>query len=373
MKRVLANAAVVLAISSAISIGCGSDDDSSTTNGGSSGKGGNSGNSGAAGKGGMNGTAGGGIAGGLPGGGTGGLIVELPAGTGGVDDAGGVPNIGPIGEGGEGGTAPLYSSAMIARGTVIVRSMALCGGCHTATAGSELAGNPAFKNSTLPAPNLTPDATGIGSWTDAQIMNAFRNGINDKGRHLDSAMPYWQFHNMSDADALAVVAFLRSLPPVSGAVGTANPDATPVTPLAPSAFPVSSLQAASADYAAAQTGLYLVSSVTRCVSCHSVSTAGLPTAPFFSGVAPTSVTQIFAPNITPDVTGLNAWTAADVVTALKVGTNKLGTTLCGSMPSGSKGYGGLSDADAHAIGVYLTTIPAVSKAAADPSTEPACP
>jgi hypothetical protein len=73
------------------------------------------------------------------------------------------------------------------------------------------------------------------------------------------------------------------------------------------------------------------------------------------------------------VTGLNGWTAADVVTALKVGTNKLGTTLCGSMPSGSKGYGGLSDADAHAIGVYLTTIPAVSKAAADPSTEPACP
>ncbi len=179
---------------------------------------------------------------------------ELPAGSGGVDDAGGVPNIGPIGEGGEGGTAPLYSSAMVARGTVIVRSMALCGGCHTATAGSELAGNPAFKNSTLPAPIRSPDPTGIGSWTDAPIMNAFRNGIDDKGRHLDSAMPYWQFHNMSDADALAVVLFL-AVPPVAGAMGATNPDATPVTPLAPSAFPVSSLQAADADYAAAQTGM----------------------------------------------------------------------------------------------------------------------
>ena len=372
MKRGLANAAVVLAISSAISIGCGSDDDSTMNTGGASGTAGASG-----GKAGANGTAGnssGGRAGMSSGGNSTGGGQEMLAGMGGTDigEAGGMPN-GEAGEGGAGGAGPIYSAAMVTRGTEIVRAAALCGGCHTATGGMELGGNPAFKNSTLPAPNLTSDATGLGDWTDQQIMNAFRNGITDKGRHLDPAMPYWLFHNMSDADALAVVAFLRSLPKVSATVGATNPDATPVTPLAPSAFPDSSLLPADANYAAAQTGKYLVSGVAQCVKCHSPATAGLPSASFFSGVPPANNTTIFSPNITPDVTGISGWTADDVATALKVGKNKANVTLCGSMPAAAKGYGGLTDADAHAIGVYLTTIPAVSKAAADPSTEPACP
>jgi hypothetical protein len=146
-----------------------------------------------------------------------------------------------------------------------------------------------------------------------------------------------------------------------------------VTPLPPSNWPNSTLQAGDADYAAAQQGKYLVSGVAQCVKCHSPASGGLPAASYFSGVAPTSGTQIFAPNITPDATGLSGWTANDIATALKAGTNKAGATLCGSMPSAAKGYGGFTDADAHAVGVYLTTIPAVANAAAAPSLEPACP
>ncbi len=109
------------------------------------------------------------------------------------------------------------------------------------------------------------------------------------------------------------------------------------------------------------------------MKCHSPATNGLPSGDFFSGVVPANSTTIFASNITPDVTGIGGWSAADVATALKAGTNKAGRMLCGSMPSGSKGYAGLSDADARAIGVYLTTIPAVSKPTAAPDLEPACP
>ncbi|MEO7033267.1 MAG: hypothetical protein ABI548_05365 [Polyangiaceae bacterium] len=58
---------------------------------------------------------------------------------------------------------------------------------------------------------------------------------------------------------------------------------------------------------------------------------------------------------------------------MKTGKDKAGVTLCGSMPSSAKGYGGLSDTDAHAISVYLTTIPAVANAAAAPTLEPVCP
>ena len=282
-------------------------------------------------------------------------------------------DVGAAGAAGAGGADSIYTPEMVARGTLIVRNMALCGGCHTASGGQELGGNPQFKNGALPAPNLTPDPTGIGDWSDAQIITAFRDGVDDQGRHLDSAMPYWLFHNMSDDDALDVVAFLRSLPPKSGAVGEANVDATPVTPLTPASFPNSSLQAADAGYAEAQMGKYLVSGVAQCVRCHSPSTAGFPSGSFLSGATPPNNTTIFGSNLTPDATGLTGWTAADVATALKAGTNKAGATLCGSMPAAAKGYGGMTDADAHAIGVYLTTIPDVANAASAPSLEPACP
>lgn len=371
MNRHVANWTAVLALGGAISLGCSSSDNSSPQNSGGSGN-----NAGAGGSVGHGGTSTAGSAGLGTGGSSGGSVSTGGGGasntTGGSNAAGGQGGgSGGTANGGAGGTGD--ADALRARGALLVHSVALCGGCHTPSGGAELSGNPQFKNGALPAPNLTPDKTGLGDWTDEQIINAFRNGIDDEGRHLDAAMPYWLFHNMSDADAQAIVAFLRSLPPTSASVGEANPDATPVTPLAPSAFPASSLQPTDADYAAAQQGKYLLSGVAQCVRCHSPSSAGLPAASFFSGVAPSNGTQIFAPNITPDASGISGWTAADVATALKAGTNKAGTALCGSMPSGTKGYGGLSDADAHAIGVYLTTIPGVSNAAAAPSLEPACP
>jgi len=373
MNRRVAQLALVFAIAGAVSVGCGSDDDSSTPSpGGAGGSAGSAGKAGAAGKGGSSGNAGAGNDAGSAG-------AESLAGSAGSEqggaagDHGDTAGNGPGGEGGEAGAGHIYPQPLVDRGKLIVRSLALCGGCHTASGGSELGGNAAFKNSTLPAPNLTNDATGIGEWTDAQVMNAFRNGVDDEGRHLDPIMPYWLFHNMSDSDALSVVAFLRSLPPVSAALGEANPEVAPVTPLSPSSLPDTTLLSTSPDYAEAVQGKYLVSGVAQCVKCHSPSTAGLPVADFFSGVPPANNTAIFASNITPDDTGLMNWTAADVVTALKAGTNKAGTTLCGSMPSAGKGYGGMSDADAHAIGVYLTTIPKVSKASAAPGLEPACP
>ncbi len=373
MKQRVLNLTLVLAVAGAVVIGCGSDDDSSPGTAGTSGmsgSGGKGGNAGGANPGAGNGTGGNATGGnGNSGGGD--------VGPGGAD-MGGAPNMGPggagggLGEGGEGG-ANGYSVAMVAHGAQLVRSVALCGGCHTATNGTELAGNAAFKNSTLPAPNLTPDATGLGDWTDAQIINAIRNGKDDQDRQLDSAMPYWLFHNMSDTDVQSIVAFLRSLKPVVANIGANNPAATAVTPLAPGAFPASTLASTDANYTAAQRGRYLVSGVAQCVKCHSPATAGLPSGSFFSGVAPANNTTIFSPNITPDATGISGWTADDVATALKLGKDKANVTLCGSMPSAAKGYGGLTDADAHAIGVYLTTIAPIANSAAAPTLEPACP
>jgi len=394
MKMRVGHVALVFGIAGAVSVGCGSDDDSATTpKGGAAGVAGASGKTGTAGRGGSGGKGGSSGGSGDKGGSSGNAATGNEAGVAGEGASAGMDQGGAAGVAGaletagsgpsDGGSAGavsethVYTAEQVAHGKVLVGSVALCGGCHTAAAtGSPvLGGNASFAGGTVPAPNLTDDATGIGEWTDAQVINAFRNGIDDEGRHLNPVMPYWLFHNMSDADALSVVAYLRSLPHAVAEIGATNPEVAPVTPLAPSSLPNTSLASTNSDYAAAQRGKYLVSGVAQCVKCHSPAAAGQPpVAGFFTGVSVAAPPKIFASNITPDVTtGIGGWTAADVAKALKVGTNKDGVTLCGAMPSATKGYGTMSDEDALAIGVYLTTIPAVSNPTAAPSLEPACP
>jgi hypothetical protein len=64
-------------------------------------------------------------------------------------------------------------------------------------------------------PNLTPDKeTGLGSWSSEQIVTALLTGIRPDGRQLAPVMPWSAFANLTKADALAIAAFLKSLPPV---------------------------------------------------------------------------------------------------------------------------------------------------------------
>jgi mono/diheme cytochrome c family protein len=68
-------------------------------------------------------------------------------------------------------------------------------------------------------PNLTPDKeTGLGGWTDAQIIAALQKGVRPDGRELAPIMPWRTFANLTPADARAMVAFLRTLPPVKNKV-----------------------------------------------------------------------------------------------------------------------------------------------------------
>ncbi len=65
------------------------------------------------------------------------------------------------------------------------------------------------------APNLTPDMeTGLGYWSEAEIIKAFRTGVKNDGTAILPPMPWQMFAAMSDADAHAIAAYLQSLPPV---------------------------------------------------------------------------------------------------------------------------------------------------------------
>lgn len=67
---------------------------------------------------------------------------------------------------------------------------------------------------TLAAANITPDPeTGIGKWTDGEIIRAIREGVDRKGDALFPIMPYSHFNKMSDEDVASVVAYLRTLKP----------------------------------------------------------------------------------------------------------------------------------------------------------------
>jgi mono/diheme cytochrome c family protein len=360
--------------------------DASTGGSGGSSTGGKSGSGGSAtgGRAGSGGSATGGKAGsaGAAGAGaTGGASGSAGAGG---SDGGSVPDGGTDASMPEGGSDAGGDPVLIARGAYLVNAVALCGGCHTdrTKPNDVLGGNATFRTG-LPAPNLTSDDTGLGSWTDAQIKTAFTTGIDDQGKALNPTMPYQLFHNLTDADADAIVAYLRSLPHVKNDAGEkTTPVATAATPFSLSVFPETTLKEgdASDDHAAAEAGRYLLTSAAQCVRCHSPVVNGAPDLGLtktFTGGAPNPMAtpaNQYAPNITPDATGIGGWSATQVVALLRTGIDDKGQPICGNMPVGPNGgYGKLTDADAHAIGVYLTTIPPVANTAADPDNEPACP
>jgi mono/diheme cytochrome c family protein len=79
--------------------------------------------------------------------------------------------------------------------------------------------------------NLTPDKeTGLGDWTDDQIIAAITAGVRPDGRRLAPIMPYQGLSHLSSDDAKAIVAYLRSLTPVKNAVpGPFGPKEVPST------------------------------------------------------------------------------------------------------------------------------------------------
>src|SRR3984885_9706294 len=112
--------------------------------------------------------------------------------------------------------AQLASAELVKRGEYLIHA-ADCQACHTAPGGTPFAGGLAFNMpfGTIYSTNITPDKqTGIGNYTDAQFLAAVHKGIRADGERLYPAMPYTSYTYMTDADALAIKAYLRTLPPI---------------------------------------------------------------------------------------------------------------------------------------------------------------
>jgi cytochrome c553 len=67
--------------------------------------------------------------------------------------------------------------------------------------------------------NLTPDATGLGKWTERNFVDAIRSGKHmGRGREILPPMPWSVYRNLTDHDLRSVYAYLRTLPPVKNKV-----------------------------------------------------------------------------------------------------------------------------------------------------------
>ena len=115
--------------------------------------------------------------------------------------------------------ADLARADVVKRGEYLARA-ADCMVCHTAPDGTEYAGGLAFPTpfGTLYSTNITPDKeTGIGNYTDQDFLNAVQRGVRPDGTRLYPAMPFPSYTYMTDHDALAIKAYLFSLPAVHAA------------------------------------------------------------------------------------------------------------------------------------------------------------
>jgi len=119
-------------------------------------------------------------------------------------------------------------SDQVARGKYLVTIMS-CTDCHTPGYFLGKPDNARFLGGSdvgfkIPpgvfhGPNLTPDKeTGLGNWTDEQIVTAIRTGKRPDGRELVPVMPYHAFAHLTDPDVKAIVAFLRTIPAVKNKV-----------------------------------------------------------------------------------------------------------------------------------------------------------
>jgi mono/diheme cytochrome c family protein len=257
---------------------------------------------------------------------------------------------------------------LLARGDYLMNSIVACGNCHSPRDedgefidGMELAGafvieEPAFR---AYAPNISPDQeTGIGSWSDEEIIRAVREGIRPDGSVMGPPMAYPFYRDISDRDMQAIVAYLRNVPAVRNEV----PRSTFNVPLPPNwGPPVTSVPEPSKDDPIAY-GRYLTHTLGHCTDCHTPLVEGQHD---FSRIGaggnlfpmPFGFTwSALAANITqhPQL-GIGSWTDDEIKRAITDGVSRDGRQLLPFM--GFEFYENITDEDLDYIVAYLRTLP----------------
>jgi len=242
-----------------------------------------------------------------------------------------------------------------------------CNGCHgDSKHGASPVGGLGLDTpfGTFRAPNITPDREfGIGSWSLQEFKAALRQGVGRHGEYLFPVFPYTSFTRMSDRDMEDLYAFIMSLPAVP--TPSKPHEAKPPFSWRPllvgwrqlyfTPGPLSPDPARTDDW---NRGNYLVHAVVHCEECHTPRNflGGLRSDRAFSGNIGGPDRQN-APNITSDVaTGIGSWSIEDIEVLLKTGMTPDSDFVASGMKAVVRGTSKLTDADRHAIAVYIKSV-----------------
>ena len=211
-------------------------------------------------------------------------------------------------------------------------------------------------------PNISPDAKdGIGGWSEKAFVAAMTKGVAPDGSHLYPAFPYPSYARMRTEDVRDLFAYLKTLPPVEGrapphalkfpfnirrAVGVWKLLFFDDRPFAPD-------PKQSAEW---NRGAYLVNGPGHCAECHSPRNllGAIDERRRLAG-GPSPTDQGGVPSLRQDKLG--DWTVDDFVAALTTGETPDADRVGGAMVDVVRNTAQLSDADRHAMAVYIKSLP----------------
>jgi cytochrome c553 len=231
-------------------------------------------------------------------------------------------------------------------------------------------------------PNLTPDADGLGSWSDDEILRAVRDGVHKDGHFLAPMMPYDNYQYLSDEDGKALVVYLRSVP----AAKAPRPRFAPELKFLPKLLftvigvqmhkPIENVAAPDRNDRVAY-GRYLAQ-VGACTDCHSMTSKGprKETDPLFMAGADAPFSdprlgKVYARNLTPDPeTGLGKYKPDQIKAALRDGKRLDGKRMAPPMSVMIPHTSGMTDEDLDALVAFLGSLKPANHPVKEPELTP---
>ena len=266
----------------------------------------------------------------------------------------------------EADAAALHDPALIARGEYL-STVGDCAACHTAQGGQRYAGGRSLATpfGDVPAPNITPDPqTGIGQWSFDDFWHALHEGRGRQGELLYPVFSYTSFTKVTRDDALAIFAYLKSLPPVQRTdtpLGLNFPYNVRNSLLAWRAlyFKPGVFQPDPARTPQWNRGAYLVRGLGHCNECHATrdSFGGIKQGQHLTGG---QIPQLdwYAPDLSTQLGGgLQGWGAQDIVDLLKTGQSAKGVAFGPMADVVRKSTQHMAEADLQAVASYLQSLP----------------
>lgn len=242
--------------------------------------------------------------------------------------------------------------AVIARGQHLVRSLAPCaiGGCH----GPDLGGGHVTESGPIGrsvAPNVS---LLVQAYTDGELERLIRHGVKKDGRTV-RFMIADSFNWLPDDDVVAVISYLRTVPPVERATGWTEIRTFGKVMDRMGYIPIDIARRIDHDHVevgpppspTVEYGRWVAH---LCTGCHGANLAGGP----LPGTPPGFPVPL---NLTPHATGLAGWTYEDLVRVGESGARKNGRPLAAFMPT--EVLRNMDDTERRALWMYLQSRPAV--------------